>query len=233
MGRVKFSSPTIRVSLPQEARDEAIRSNSGGCLVADEIKRQYPHLSRISVDMATIRVSDSAKGVRYTYITPPAAQRALLSFDQGWDHPLEDVVIKRAAHISPIVRTPSRDKREAATRRQKISDLEARVEAGQKLTRSEKVSLSKMKAVGKKPRPERVPHNPPPEVGISVGQGSGRGKPVIYGGRPPVQGPAHPNLLRGRDRHFGAKLADPGLAFAEAVESEVQARLAQMSSESS
>ena len=43
------------------------------------------------------------------------------------------------------------------------------------------------------------------------------------------QGEAHPNLLRGRDRHFGAKLADPGEAFREAVEAAVADRLAKQS----
>ena len=52
---------------------------------------------------------------------------------------------------------------------------------------------------------------------------------VVYGGRPLPQGEAHPNLLRGRDRHFGAKLADPGEAFREAVEAAVADRLAKQS----
>jgi hypothetical protein len=229
MGRTKFASPTLHLDLTKEDRDKAIQSNSGGCLIADEIHEKYPQFTRIVVDMATIRFSDPKRGVRYTYITPPSAQHVLLSFDQGWPHPsnITSLVIKRAVHIAPIVRDRKRDTAEAAARKERIAELEEKVAAGHKLTRTEKMSLSKMKSVGKKPRPERAPYNPPVEVAISVGQGSGRGKPVIYGGRRPLQGKAHPNLLRGRDRHFGAKLSDPGAAFEEAVEAAVKERLAQ------
>ena len=40
-----------------------------------------------------------------------------------------------------------------------------------------------------------------------------------------MQGKPHPNLLRGRNRHFGAKLADPGQAFHDAVEAAVAERM--------
>ena len=43
-------------------------------------------------------------------------------------------------------------------------------------------------------------------------------------------GEPHPNLLRGHDRHFGAKLANPGVVFEEAVAAEVAERLGQMES---
>jgi len=71
------------------------------------------------------------------------------------------------------------------------------------------------------PTPERPTSVGPPEV-----HGSSRARPVVVGGRPLPHG-THPNLLRGRDRIFGAKLADPGLAFNEAVEAAVAERLAQ------
>jgi len=42
-----------------------------------------------------------------------------------------------------------------------------------------------------------------------------------------MQGEPHPNLLRGRDRHYGAKLADPGQVFRDAVEEAVAQHLAE------
>jgi hypothetical protein len=39
----------------------------------------------------------------------------------------------------------------------------------------------------------------------------------VVGGAPPKKLPSNPNLLTGRNRHFGARLADPGMAFREAV----------------
>ena len=50
--------------------------------------------------------------------------------------------------------------------------------------------------------------------------------PVVRGGEPLVQGKAHPNLLRGHDRHFGAKLSHPGDAFQQAVDQAVIQALA-------
>jgi hypothetical protein len=49
----------------------------------------------------------------------------------------------------------------------------------------------------------------------------------VEGGRPIAHGPDLPNLLRGRNRHFGAKLADPGEAFREAVAAGVAEKLAE------
>ena len=61
---------------------------------------------------------------------------------------------------------------------------------------------------------------------LKVVEGGSNHGAVVLGGDPLVQGPPHPNLLRGRDRHFGAKVARPGLAFEEAVEAAVSQRLA-------
>jgi hypothetical protein len=224
MTRTKFSSPRLELKLTEERRDEAIKSNSGACLIADAIKAQYPQFTRVTVDMATIRFSDSVRGVRYVYLTPPEAQHVLLSFDQGWPSPTQAVTIKRAVHITPITRSEARDRKDEYERNKRMRALEAKVREGKPLTKPEQTAMSRMK--NRKAPPERPSSTGKVEVAVSVGQGSGRSKPVLYGGRLPVTGKAHPNLLRGRDRHFGAKLADPGEAFEEAVKAEVAARLA-------
>ena len=54
----------------------------------------------------------------------------------------------------------------------------------------------------------------------------GAAVPTIVGGQPMVQGPSHPNLLRSRKRHFGAKTAAPGVQWEQAIEEAVAARLA-------
>src|SRR5262245_59327758 len=96
MGRTKFNSPRLSVVLTAEAREHAIQSNSGGGLIADAIKQQYPEYTKVQVDMATIRITDVKAGRRYIYLTPPAAQHVLLSFDQGWPQPVESLSIQRA-----------------------------------------------------------------------------------------------------------------------------------------
>lgn len=220
MARNKFSSPTLNVRIAPEAYERAVKSKSGGCLIADQIKDQYPHLSKVTVDMATIRVSDRKDGKRYTYLTPSSAQHLLLSFDQGWPNPIDEVVLKRAVVVTPITRARygnnSKEER-AAARAAKIAELEAKVAAGEDLTRGEASALAKMRNA--KEAPDRPSTTGPKEVKVTDNRG------VVVHGAAPKQGEPHPNLLRGSDRHFGAKLADPGIVFKQAVEEAVKQRL--------
>lgn len=218
MARTKKASPTLALQITEAQHERAVASASGGCLIADAIKEQYPNLTGITVDMATIRVSDRDLGLRYTYLTPPLAQHLLLAFDQGWPNPTETVVIKRAVKVTPITRSPAAAAATDAQREVRRLEYKSRVDAGEKLTPRELAAYDKVS--NPKPRPER-PATPGP---VEVFEDENRGT-VVYGGKAPVQGPAHPNLLRGRDRHFGAKLADPGQAFHEAVEAAVAERL--------
>jgi hypothetical protein len=221
MPRVR-RSPRLDLTITEEQRERAIRSNSGGCLIADAIKSQYPHLTNVVVDMATIRVSDRARGERYTYLCPPLAQHVLLSFDQGWSNPTEALTIERAVKVDPITRSkpsaPHRVKR-AERRAERRAQLEEREARGETLAAGDRHALSQMRnADAKPPAPERPSRRGKPEA-----TGTGRAL-VVRGGQPLVQGEPHPNLLRGRDRHFGAKLADPGQAFREAVEAALAER---------
>jgi len=223
MARKRRTSPVLQLTIGQDQIDRAVQSNSGGCLIADAIKTQYPELTGVTVNMATIRVSDRKRGERYTYLTPPAAQHVLLAFDQGWPNPADHLTIERAVQINPIVRARSPERRAA-----RIDELR-KAAATRDLTRAERAALTRMSKPGVPPSSQRISENPrrarpashpPAEIH------SERGQVQVRGGPPRVQGPAHPNLLAGRDRHFGAKLADPGIAFREAVEAAVAERLA-------
>lgn len=221
MARNKYGSPTLELDITPEQHERAVESASGGCLIADAIKSQYPELTGVTVDMATIRVTDRKKGQRYVYLTPPVAQHLLLSFDQGWPQSADHVTIKRAVKVSPITRNrkgPNSAVAAAERRAQRIAELEVKKqESG--LTKREEGTLKRM--LSAKPAPTRPTSHGPAEVSVrSEGV-------VVSGGVPIPQGPAHPNLLRGRDRHFGAKLADPGKAFNDAVEAAVANRLGQ------
>ena len=215
----RTGSPTLQLKLAAEQHERAIRSNSGGCLIADAIKQQYPHLSAISVDMATIRVSDRAKGLRYTYLTPSTAQHVLLAFDQGWRNPIDTLEIRRAVKIDQITTNgrPTQQKR-AQQREERLEELQLKLDSGDDLTPVEKRSLSRMtnpKAPASKPSPPTRPTARGPISEVITP----KGKPAtVVGGTPIPQGPSHPNLLRGRNRLFGAKIADPGVAFQEALD---------------
>lgn len=215
MARSKHASPTLVLKITDEVVQDAIKSNSGGCLIADAIKKQYPQFSGVTVDMATIRVSDRKAGVRYTYLTPKPAQHCLLSFDQGWPNAIDEITLRRAVQVvqitGPQSRIPDREARRA--------ELEEKQAANLPMTQQEKAALTTLR------RPNRPASRGAREVKV-VDHGSQHGA-VIFGGEPILQGESHPNLLRGRDRHFGAKLADPGKVFHDAVEKAVEQRLAE------
>lgn len=220
------SAPILEVSVSDENWGKAKQASSGGCLIADAIKRQYPHLSGVVVDMATIRASDREKGQRYTWLTPPIGQHLLLSFDQGWSQPTDHVRTGRPVKITPIIRNktgPHSVTGREERRQERKAELEAKVERGEDLTPGEKHSLTQVSKPLK--RRERPSTRGPAEV-------SGKDRnTIVHGGHPLQQGPAHPNLLRGRDRHFGAKVAKPAQAFEEAVEAAVAERVAKAKEE--
>jgi hypothetical protein len=62
---------------------ESKPQNSSHCMIADALKAAMPTAKSIAVDLATIRFTDPKTGLRYIYLTPPRAQRALAQFDQG------------------------------------------------------------------------------------------------------------------------------------------------------
>ena len=211
MARSKFASPTLAVRITEQDYEKAQKSKSGSCLIADSIRRENPGLTSVAVDMATIRVTDKKAGKRYVYLTPPWAQHTLLSFDQGWPKPVEQGIVKRAVKITAITKSKPQQK----SREERRAELEEKVSSGEALTVGEKSALTKLRQ-----HPDRPTTTGPSEVHV---QRSGRA--IVSGGRPPKVGKAHPNLLRGTDRHFGAKLSNPGDVFNEAVEAAVAERL--------
>lgn len=218
-------SPTLEIKITDEQIRNAVESNSGGCLIADAIKSQYPELNSVTVDMATIRVTDRTRGERYTYLTPPAAQHVLLSFDQGWVNPIRSLTLKRAVHVKPVYKndtSPSSRARIAASR-QHLDELQRRSDQGEELTRHERSALTRLTRTW---ATREEPLEPQESISKATTVQMEKGHPVVTGGKPPPQGENHPNLLRGRNRHFGAKLADPGAAFHNAVEQAVAQRLA-------
>jgi hypothetical protein len=97
-------SPVLRVNVTKELRDEAVKSNSSHCMIAEAIKEAYPLLNHVSVDLQTIRFSDPAKGLRYIYLTPRACQEALVLFDEGVaSKPFRFIL--RGAHIVAMSRS--------------------------------------------------------------------------------------------------------------------------------
>lgn len=226
-------APELRLALTAERRERAVQSKSGSCLVADAMKSDYPNLSRVSVDMATIRATDSKRGVRYVWLTPPDAQMALLAFDQGWEQQIpKEVTIRNAVQIIPLTRVKSGYDSAAGLaerRAQRRAAADAKLAAGEKLTPNEKRQLT-----DDANREKRGPLPRPSGRGRAMvdlrGEGSGSAGATIHGGKPRVthgKRETNPNLLRGTDRHYSAKLADAGVAFRAAVDEAVAQHLAE------
>ena len=214
--------PRLEVDITPDRWAKAVTANSGGCLVADAIKDQYPQFSGIIVDAQTIRLSDRAAGQRYTYLTPPTAQELLLYFDQGWSEPGEHTVrLRTPIKVEKLTNSTTRKQ----SRAERKAFLEAKQAAGEPMTRGENAALVRMVNRDAKGYPE-FPSNHGP---ISEVIPRREGNATVVGGRPMRRpDPKHPNLLAGRNRLFGAKSARPAKVFAEALEDEVARRLASM-----
>jgi hypothetical protein len=217
MAKAKYASPQLTVDWTDDDLEVAKKSASGGCLIADGIKRAYPHLSNVSVDMATIRATDRKKGLRYIYLTPPAAQTVLLYYDQGWPEPVNQVVIRGAVQVVRVVARSKADEKQRAAR---LVELEQKKASGEKLTTPEKQTLTRL---------QNTPPRPASEGKREVGTTRGRSV-VVAGGKAPVKS-KHPNLLAGRNRHFGAKISNPGEVFQQAVDEAVAQKLAEVPAE--
>lgn len=76
-------TPRVHIRVEQSAIDEAIRGDSGHCMIAESIKKSVSTARSVSVDLASIRWTDSEKKLRYVYFTPRIAQVSLVDFDHG------------------------------------------------------------------------------------------------------------------------------------------------------
>jgi hypothetical protein len=210
-------SPRLTIKLTEKQWEKAKRANSAGCLISDAIKRDYPHLTGVETDMATIRASDRAKGERYTWLTPQNAQDLLLAFDQGWDQPADQqIVLNGAVRITKI---KAGSKAQVADQSARRVALEERVAAGEELLPPEKTALTKLQALAERPTSE----GPVTDV-VEDGDVT-----TVIGGKAPRKNPTkNPNLLAGRTRVYGARRAKPAQVFLDIVEAEVQRRVAEL-----
>jgi hypothetical protein len=215
--KILKGSPVLQPVITEKNYEHAVTAASGGCLVADAIKEQYPQLSHVEVDVATIRVTDRERGERYIYLTPQSVAEALLAFDQGWkDEELpRQFLIRKAVKIIPVTRSASSKKKTAEDRQQRLFELEAKVKTGKELSPHEKTTLTKLS------KPKESPERPT-TYGPSEIEASGSSI-VVKGGVPPKTAKQNPNLLHGRNRHFGAKTAKPSEVFEKAVKEAIKA----------
>ena len=75
--------PVIVIPVGSKTIETAIKADSHKCMIADAIKLRIPGAQYISVDLQSIRFTDSKNHVRYKYFTPLVGQQRLVEFDQG------------------------------------------------------------------------------------------------------------------------------------------------------
>src|SRR6266704_51306 len=93
------NSPRIRVEVTEEIIKNGIKRDSKHCMFAEAIKKAYPGARKIAVDLATVRLTDPKKRLRFTYLTPRIMQVQLVRYDQGRELAPFDVLL-RGAHIT-------------------------------------------------------------------------------------------------------------------------------------
>src|SRR5215471_2292296 len=76
-------APVVTLIVDPEPAAIAIQRDSSHCMWADAVSRAVPTATKVAVDLQTIRFTDPAKGLRYTYLTPRRAQLSLVQFDAG------------------------------------------------------------------------------------------------------------------------------------------------------
>ena len=73
----------MKISVSRHHITNGVEKDSHFFMIADAIKEAVPDAQYILVDLQSIRFTRRKKQTRYTYLTPPVPQRALLKFDQG------------------------------------------------------------------------------------------------------------------------------------------------------
>lgn len=178
-------APRVTVEVDTSAIDDSVPRDSSHCMIAEAVRRSIPGAIRISVDLQTIRFSDPGKRLRYTYLTPRAAQVALVQFDSGIrPDPFAVRLVNGqvTAMGRPQTRTPQQEQeRKEHSRETRAAEARARArEAGQQELADDLSRTTLRQAAG-------------------VGGGDNGAVPVRTGGRTP------PRMAFAARRTFGIR----------------------------
>jgi hypothetical protein len=112
------------ISVLDRHYDEALLRNSSHCAIAFAIRDAVPHARHISVDLQTIRYTDTKRGVRYCFLTPHVAQQdVIIPFDQGERDKCKEVTFR----MRPAFVTRTGKKRTHAPDNDQLSDAKLKV----------------------------------------------------------------------------------------------------------
>jgi hypothetical protein len=187
----------------QEDIDAAVRADSSHCVIADSIARTVG-LKRVHVDLQVITFSDPVKGERVSFLTPEICQDHLIAFDQGEEvHPFS-FTLRRPIQIRKMsTGGGSAGPSAAADRAERLTALRAKRDAGEPLTRGEKIALTKMERTGDLD-PSKVAYQP------KTVETHPKEQPIVRGGKSLPK--AVLSNAKGRVRRYGLRQAKPGVA---------------------
>lgn len=95
----------IRVLAP------GVKAHPNRCAIARVIKKWHPHLSYVSVGKKTIKATDKALGVRYTWVTPLSVRTAIQQHDKEGTADFPEFELRPSeAQVKPIYGETSPDK---------------------------------------------------------------------------------------------------------------------------
>lgn len=83
MNTHKQTHRAFPIAVTREHVENSLEKDSHHCMVADAVHTAVPWAAFVMADIQTIRFSNLKTGQRYIFLTPPAAQKAIIKFDQG------------------------------------------------------------------------------------------------------------------------------------------------------
>ncbi len=177
-------APVVKVEVTLEEINQATVRDSSHCMIAEAVKVAFPGAKFVSVDLQTIRFSDPNpnRPYRYIYLTPRAAQVALINFDQGIKPEPFHVLIRNGAVVPGYALRQAR-----AAARADSKGLPTKAKAT-KAAKAASKSLPRRKTI-KNRDATKVDHYVPDVVG---------------GSAPPLAALAS-NVAKGKRRAFGIR----------------------------
>jgi hypothetical protein len=113
--------PAIKVKVETRHITSAVKADASHCPIAQAIKEKFPKARWVMVDLQSIRWTDRSEGVRYKYLTPLPAQKALLKFDSG--HDLDSFIVALGHPIvTPIHRVVRKKAKKVTVKKTKRPD---------------------------------------------------------------------------------------------------------------
>lgn len=90
----------LHIPVTQEIINNATQRDSSHCVIADAVRAALPDVTRVTVDLQTIRFTLPG-GERVIYLTPASEQALLVNFDQGQKPSPRDMYLSHPIQILP------------------------------------------------------------------------------------------------------------------------------------